>query len=101
MLALWKRVIAKRNQATSEAEGLQQTTKKLKLSLVTYEQEASLLRNRLDVEAAARADAEQQLRELQAKHIELGEAHRKRHQVSCCHSMAYYANSMSGCADAI
>jgi hypothetical protein len=84
MLALWKRMIAKRNQATSKAEGLQQTTRKLKLSLVTYEQEASLLRDRLDVEVAGRVDAEQQLKELQAKHAKLEVEHGKQHQVSCC-----------------
>jgi glutamate/tyrosine decarboxylase-like PLP-dependent enzyme len=82
---VWKRVIAKRTQAASEAEGLRQATKKLKRSLLTSEEEARQLRGRLDEEAAARAEAEKQLKELQAKHTKLQEQHKEQNKVgSCC-----------------
>ncbi|WIA13302.1 hypothetical protein OEZ85_006886 [Tetradesmus obliquus] len=80
-LAVWKRVVSKRAQAVSEAEGLRQATKKLKRSLLTSEEEAKQLRGRLDEEAAARAEAEAQLRELQAKHTKLQEQHKEQHKV--------------------
>jgi septal ring factor EnvC (AmiA/AmiB activator) len=80
-LAVWKRVIAKRTQAASEAEGLRQASKKLKRSLLTSEEEARQLRGRLDEEAAARAEAEQQLKELQVKHTKLQEQHKEQHKV--------------------
>jgi chromosome segregation ATPase len=88
-LALWKRVIAKRSEAASEAEVLQQATRKLKRSLTTSEEEARLLRSRLDEEAAARGDAEQQLKELQAGHLKLQEDHKKQHKVGRCDMGAY------------
>jgi hypothetical protein len=82
-LAVWKRVIAKRSQAASEAEGLRQATSKMKRSLMYSEQEANLLHNRIDGETSGRAAAEQQLKELQAKHVELQEDLKKQHEVSC------------------
>jgi chromosome segregation ATPase len=80
-LAVWKRAVAKRNQATSEAEGLRQAAQCLKRSLLTSEEEARQLRGRLDEEAAVRADVEQQLQELQAKHSKLEVQYREQNQV--------------------
>jgi chromosome segregation ATPase len=78
---VWKRVVAKRSQATSEAEGLRQAAQRLKRSLLTSEEEARQLRDRLDEEAAARADVEQQLQELQARHAKLEVQYREQNQV--------------------
>ncbi|KAF6261191.1 hypothetical protein COO60DRAFT_1699907 [Scenedesmus sp. NREL 46B-D3] len=80
-LAVWKRVVAKRTQAASETDGLRQVARRLKRSLQSSAQEACHLRDKVDEEAAARADAEKQLSELQAKYTQLQDQHKEQHKV--------------------
>jgi ABC-type phosphate transport system auxiliary subunit len=67
------------------------TDELLKRLLATSVGEARQLHSRLDEEAAARINAEQQLTALQAKHTKLQEQHTKlqeqhmdQHKVGCC-----------------
>ncbi|KAF6263936.1 hypothetical protein COO60DRAFT_1457906 [Scenedesmus sp. NREL 46B-D3] len=77
LLAVWKRVVAKRTQAASEAQRVQHAANQLKRSLMASEEEAFELRDMLDEEAATRADVERQLTEMQEQYTKLLEEERK------------------------
>ncbi|KAF6253924.1 hypothetical protein COO60DRAFT_370215 [Scenedesmus sp. NREL 46B-D3] len=80
-LVVWKRVVAQRTTAASEAQRVRHAANKLKRSLLTSEQEARQLRYKLDEEAAVRADIKRQLTEMQAINTKLQEEHKEQRQV--------------------